>query len=88
MNLKDLADRGIIFVVAKVEIEYKAPARYQDMIRILTRVERTKISMVQFYQKVSKDDALISEARTTLICVGSNLRPLSIPDEIKRVLSL
>jgi acyl-CoA thioester hydrolase len=84
IDLQKLSNSGIWFAVAKVEIEYKSPARYQDTIRILTNIEKTKYSAMQFFQKILKNDKTVVEARTTLICVNNNFKPIVIPEEIRQ----
>lgn len=86
VDLQKLSTEGIWFTVARVEIEYKSPAHYQDTIRILTTVEKAKMSVMQFFQKIFKNSTIIVEARTTLICIDNNFKPLAIPEEIKQSL--
>src|SRR5438128_7798897 len=38
---KDLEDRGLLLVLTKVEVRYKRPALYDDVLTIRTIVERT-----------------------------------------------
>ncbi|MFA6281569.1 MAG: YbgC/FadM family acyl-CoA thioesterase, partial [Candidatus Omnitrophota bacterium] len=40
LDLKELAGTGLLFVVKKVEIEYKSPARYADLLEISTKLGR------------------------------------------------
>ena len=86
IDLQKLSNSGIWFAVAKVEIEYKSPARYQDTIRMLTMVERIKYSAMQFLQKILKNDTTVVEAHTTLICVNNDFKPIAIPEEIRQSL--
>ena len=86
VDLQKLSGKGIWFAVAKVEIEYKSPARYQDTIRILTIVERIKYSAMQFFQKILKNNTTVVEAHTMLICVNNDFKPIAIPEEIKQSL--
>ncbi|MGD0887192.1 MAG: YbgC/FadM family acyl-CoA thioesterase [Thermodesulfovibrionales bacterium] len=86
IELRVWADNGIHFVVARVEIDYKSPARYQDTIRILTRVQRVRRVALEFSQEIIKENAPLVEAHTTLVCVGKDFKPLRIPDEIKNIL--
>ena len=86
VDLQKLSTEGIWFTVARVEIEYKSPAHYQDTIRILTRIEKAKMSVMQFFQKIFKNSTTVVEARTTLICIDNNFKPLAIPEEIKQSL--
>lgn len=88
INLKKLAEEGMWFAVAKVEIEYKAPAGYQDTIRIMTAIESSRKTAMQFRQRIFRDDKLLVEAGTVLVCVGKNFKPMAIPDVIKKGLSL
>ncbi len=85
-DLQKLSNKGIWFAVAKVEIEYKSPARYQDTIKILTTIEKIKYSAMQFFQKILKNNTIISEARTVLICVSNDFKPIAIPEEIRQSL--
>ncbi len=85
-DLQKLSSKGIWFAVAKVEIEYKSPARYQDTIKILTTIEKIKYSAMQFFQKILKNNTIISEARTVLICVSNDFKPIAIPEEIRQSL--
>lgn len=85
-DLQKLSSKGVWFAVAKVEIEYKSPARYQDTIKILTTIEKIKYSAMQFFQKILKNNTIISEARTVLICVRNDFKPIAIPEEIRQSL--
>jgi acyl-CoA thioester hydrolase len=83
INLKDLANLGTYFVVARVELDYKSPARYQDTIKIITKVEKTGNSSVHFLQKITKDNAVVLESKTLWVCVGKDFKSKSIPSDIK-----
>lgn len=87
INLKDLADTGTYFVVAHVEIDYKAPARYQDILRIYTKVEKVGSASIVFWQGITKDDVTLVEATTTWVCVDSDFKPKPIPQQIKPLFS-
>lgn len=79
IDLKELVDKGIFFVVSSVEIDYKAPARYQDIIRIETGIEKIGLSTLHFFQRIFKEEKILVEARTILVCVNSEFRPIRIP---------
>ena len=83
IKLKELVDMGTCFVVGHVEIDYKAPAGYQDTIRVYTKVEKLGNASIVFWQEVKRDNLVLVEARTTLVCVGGDLKPKPIPADIK-----
>ncbi len=82
IELTKLAEEGLMFVVARVEIEYKASARYQDNIKVSAAVEEAKLSAIVFSQEVRRDDTLLARARTTLVCVDRDFRARRMPDKV------
>lgn len=86
IELPKLAERNIWFVVARVEIDYKSPARYQDKIRIFTKVEDAKFSTIKFFQEIKKDNVIVVKANTTLVCVGKDFKPILLPEEVKKAI--
>lgn len=86
IELPKLTEKNIFFVVARVEIEYKSPARYQEKLKIFTRVEEAKFSAVRFYQEVKKDNIIVVKAITTLVCIGKDFKPISLPEEVKKAI--
>ncbi len=85
--LKELADQGIYFVVARTEIDYKAPARYQDAIRVFTQIERVGNASIYFLQRILKNNLLLVEAKTIWVCVGKDFKPQPVPAEVKQSFS-
>ena len=75
---KDLEDRGFFLVIAKVEIKYRAPAHYDDVLMIRTTVTRTTPVRLEHRYEVFRDGSLICEGSTTLACVDreGKLQPM------------
>ena len=86
IELRKLADDNIHFVVARVEIDYKSPAHYQEKIGISTRIEYAKLSTVRFSQEVKRGETTIAEAATTLVCIGKDFKSIPLPDGVKNKL--
>ena len=83
-SIKDLADKGVMFVVARQEIDYKAPAVYGDTLTIETRVAETSAVRINFENEIKNQDSrLIAKAKTVLVCVSPELKPQMIPDDIR-----
>lgn len=83
IDLRELMEKGIYFVVSRVEVDYKSPANYQDLIRVATRIEKIGFSALHFFQRIFKDEKVLVEARTILVCVNNELRPIRIPSNLK-----
>jgi len=82
IDLKSLAEDGVFFVVARVEIAYKSPAQYQDILRILTTAERVRATALRFFQRILKNGATVVEANTLLVCIDRNFRPRPLPEQV------
>lgn len=87
INPQKLAQDGIGFAVAKVEIEYKSPARYQDRITVRSSIVKTKLSTIKFKQSIYKGDTLVANAFVTVILVGKDFKPIAIPQDIKNAMN-
>ncbi|NQU74472.1 MAG: acyl-CoA thioesterase [Candidatus Omnitrophica bacterium] len=86
--VKDLKQRGILFVVARQEIDYKAPAFYEDVLEIKTWVNEISRLKIEFeYEIKNQDGKLISTAKTILVFVNKDIKPKAIPEDVKNKLS-
>jgi acyl-CoA thioester hydrolase len=75
---KELEDQGIFLVIAKVEIKYRSPAHYDDVLIIRTTVTRTTPVRLEHKYEVLRDGVLLCEGFTTLACVDreGKLQPM------------
>ena len=83
----ELAKQGVLFVVARVEIDYKSSARYQNNIKVYTEIESISRSTVKFSQQIKIDDRLLIQAKVTWVCVNPQIKPISIPRDVKQRLA-
>ncbi len=84
----DMVKKGTQFVVARQEIDYKAPAFYGDTLSIDTRlIEAGRVKLDFSYEIKNQDKQVISCARTIMVCVNSNLKPQAIPEDLRNKLT-
>jgi acyl-CoA thioester hydrolase len=76
-------EHNAVFVVHRLEIDYRRPARLGDSLTIsLAPVERTRVRLV-VAQDILRNDELISSARVSLACLDRRTwRPVAIPGGI------
>lgn len=82
VRYRDLEERGVYYVVAKIECRYRAPARYDDLLTITTHAERLSRVRVDHGYQVTRDGQLLAEASSTLVAVGRDGRPAGLPDDV------
>lgn len=77
------ATHQLMFVVKNTAVDYHAPARLDDELKISVEVERLGGASVQFMQRAWCGDTLLASGKIKVGCVGNvNLRPCAIPAEI------
>jgi acyl-CoA thioester hydrolase len=82
IELRTWADKGLYFVVSRVEIDYKAPAFYSDLLEIETTVTGlSKASIIFSHAVRNQGRRLIAVSTVVLVCVSAG-RPRRIPEEI------
>ncbi len=79
---------GILFVVKKAEIEYHAPAKLDDELKLIVVVERLGGASMQVRQEAWRVEGeqvhLLAAGTVTVVCVGKeSFRPCPIPDHMR-----
>lgn len=82
VRYRDLEAAGVRYVVAKLSCRYHRPILYDDLVVIHTSVERFSRTRIDHAYRLLCDGALMSEAWTTLACIGSDGKPRVMPDHI------
>ncbi|MCM8774491.1 MAG: acyl-CoA thioesterase [Candidatus Omnitrophica bacterium] len=83
VDLRALSNSNFWFVVKSINVEYKSPVRYQDLIRICTSIDKIGNASIKFHQIIAKDEVIVLEANVILVCVGIDFKPFPIPIQIK-----
>lgn len=84
---RELEERGIYLMVASATCQYKAPARYDDLVRIQTCIPEVKKSSFKFGYKLFVGDGLIATGESVHVFTGKSGRPTKIPDEVMGVIT-
>lgn len=80
VSYRDIEDGGYFLVVVKVEIKYKSPAKYDDVLTIKTKVTRSTPVRIEHHYTVYRDRTLLVEATTTLACVDKQGKLQAMPE--------
>src|SRR5881296_1931078 len=65
----DLEKAGVFFVVVKVEVRYRAPARFDEELALTTRVIRQTHTRIDHAYELKRGETLLAEATSTIACV-------------------
>ncbi|MGI1662980.1 tol-pal system-associated acyl-CoA thioesterase [Palleronia sp. KMU-117] len=77
------AERGIVFAVRRIEADYLAPARFDDLLEVETEVAAVTPARIVLSQRVLRGTTLLFDARVTLVALSDDGRPARLPAELR-----
>lgn len=78
---KELENNGILLPVSNLNIHYKNPAFYDDLLTIHTSLDKIEGARIFFSYRIECQENIIAEAKTTLVFLNKNLNiPIACPD--------
>ncbi len=89
VSVRQLHETGTIFPVIRIESDFKAAARLDDLLVLETYVAavgKTSFTMRQQCRRQS-DGTLLVEALITLVCVSPGMKPKRLPAELAQLLA-
>ena len=81
----ELEQEGVFFAVVKVEVRFKAPARFDDELTLRTRITRQTMVRIDHAYELRKGEMLITEGTTTIACVDRSGQLREIPEFLRQV---
>lgn len=89
LSVAVLAERGFIFPVVRLELEYRAPAVLDDLVRVETEVLDVGKSSFTLGQQVVRavDGKLLAAGKVTLVCTSPAMKARRLPEELLQVLA-
>ena len=77
---------GVVFTVAGMEIDFRRPARLDDMLEATVALEgrkRASLNFVQTLRRVDDASMVLTQARVRVACVAmATFKPCALPGEI------
>jgi acyl-CoA thioester hydrolase len=73
---------GLVFVVHRMEIDFKAPARMDDILTILTSTEKAGGAKMILKQEVCRGEQLLIAARVIIAVINAQGRPRRLPEAL------
>src|SRR5688572_26339396 len=80
LTYREMEDQGFFLVITSVEVKFRSPARYDDMLTIRTTVSRTTPVRIEHTYTVTCDGRSVAEGKTTLACVDRAGKLQALPD--------
>ena len=85
-----LCKQGLLFVVRSVNVDYRYPARFDDLLSVHTRIEARRRASLDFYQDILHQNSLqrLCSGYVKVACIDAHtFKPRPIPEIITETVS-
>ena len=79
--------RGVRMSVAELRVTYRAPARYDELVKVRTRLKEAGRRKVVFAYEVLRDGTRLAEGESVHIVTGPDGRARAMPEDLLRLIS-
>jgi len=83
VTYRDLEAQGILLAVVSLEVKYKLPAKYDDLLEMRTTVTNVGHVKIEHEYQLLRDGVLLATGRTTLACLDRSGRPQPVPEILR-----
>ncbi len=84
----ELEKKGVLLPVVRVALDYRSPARYDELLRIETRISEMGGSSIEFQSEIyNQKGTLLVEALVKLVCIHSDtFKPMAVPVYLRELI--
>jgi len=84
VSYKKMEEQGVMLPVVNLNINYKKPAKYDELLTVITKLRvKPTVKIIFDYEVYDELNNLISTAETTLVFVNMKTgKPIMCPDSI------
>lgn len=80
--------KGLVFVVSSLSMEYKAPARLDDLLTVQSLISDIRRASLNFSQRITIQNNVLARGQIRVGCVDVNtMRPAAIPPDLYKRIS-
>lgn len=78
------SELDVLFVVRELQLKYRQPARFDEVLDVTTRLSRMGRSLLEFEQCVLRGSQPLIEAAVDVVCVDAvRFKPVTIPETLR-----
>ena len=85
---RDLQQQGFLIAVVKLSLQYKQPARYDDLLVLQTSVTDVRRATINHAYELRRDGRLLTTGCTTVVCLDRAGRPQPLPKRLREATRL
>jgi acyl-CoA thioester hydrolase len=82
-DYNEMEASGVMVAVVDAHVRYRAGARYDDELRIVTRLDELGSRSMRFGYEIWRDETLVATGETAHVCLNRAYQPVAIPATLK-----
>ena len=82
-SYRDLETQGFLIAVVKLSVQYRRPARYDDLLVLETSITDHGRATIDHAYQLHRDGVLLTTAATRVVCLDRDGRPQQLPDVLR-----
>ena len=79
--------RGVLMSVAELRVRYRAPAHYDEMVEVHTRLKEAGRRKVVFAYEILREGVRLAEGESVHVVTGPDGRARVMPEDLLRLIS-
>jgi len=79
-------EHGMAFAVRDCTVDYRRPARLDDLVEVRSRLVGLRAASVEAEQAITLDGATLARLDVRVACVKQDGRPMRMPEPVRRAL--
>jgi acyl-CoA thioester hydrolase len=79
---RQMEEQGQLVVVVRVDCRYRKPARYDDLIRVRTRIDRVTAAKIIHEYVITRDQEVLVDATVTLAVIDREGKLQRVPSDL------
>lgn len=81
-NYRRMEELGLYFVVARMQVRYRRPAQYDDLLTLKTEISRVTPAKLEHHYCLLRESEILAEADSILACVNRAGEVQRIPEDL------
>ncbi len=81
-NYRRMEELGLFFVVASINVKFKRPAQYDDLLTLKTSIFRQTPAKLEHHYELFREEQLLCEADSVIACVDKQGVVQRIADDL------
>lgn len=83
ITYREFEDAGLFLVVSEAHCTYRAPADYDDILTVRTRLERSGGASLRHAYEIIREGKILADGWTVVVCVDGEGRVRRLPDWLR-----